>query len=125
MVVYLYQLSHVRSVYKARQEVKLLFTLLFLYYHYLTGKLLFLCTYVELLLNIISYYHYLTDLWSFVILGGSSLSDVVDLAYLSSEVFADVERNSGLISVPTCTDIFPTVPNLLYLLRFCTSPLSL
>ena len=62
IVVYLYQLSHVRSVYKARQEVKLLFTLLFSYYHYLTGKLLFLCTYVELLLNIISYYHYLTDL---------------------------------------------------------------
>ena len=46
MVVYLYQLSHVRCVYKARQEVKLLFTLLFSYYHYLTGKLLSLCTYV-------------------------------------------------------------------------------
>ena len=62
VVVYLYQLSHVRSVYKARQEVKLLFTLLFSYYHYLTGKLFTLVLHVELSLNIISYYHYLTDL---------------------------------------------------------------
>ena len=33
--------------------------------------------------------------------------------------------SSVLFSVPTCTEFFPTVPSLLFLLRFCTPSLSL
>ena len=82
----------------------------------------------QLNINSLSLVLTLTEIFSYA---PRLLTDPLFSIFLSipvSSLICSLQESSSsgvLFLVPTCTEIFPTVPNLLYLLRFCTPSLSL